>query len=1420
MSSIFSSTKTIKIFLLFVVFILSVALSSKSQNIESTSQNIAKLYQVTPATPNAAELGRFGGINVGLQTGTAQIQIPFYEITSRGGIKVPISLAYSSNGIKVDQIASRSGMGWVLNAGGVINRSINGKPDILSTLQYPLNNAANYDASLLAYLENYTTRIDLDAEPDEFNYSFSGYSGKFIIDKDLHIIQLPYTALQITVVPLLYGDLSVTIKTPDGVIYFFGTSESTQNVSNCFNAPTSALPPRIPTAWYLTSITTAMGDRVSFEYCDIRISYKAGIVQSYLRSDPNFVGFIKSCSDQPCSEDNNVTTCFTDILTLNSKLLNAIRFTNGSMIFRYKGRKDLDGDKLLDTIHVLKEDQSVLKSFSFEHTYSFASFQSSLSWDNTLRYRPFLTAFSEVGTNITIKKKYKFSYIDINGLPSRLCFSQDHMGYYNGRNSNNNLLPLPTIQLQKLLNYATADRSPNLDYSVKGLLNRIEYPTGGFDSLIYGSHVALKPQVTPPPTQITNNNIVSPSNEVTIQESDVFSYLFDASEYTKFKVNLVYKPPIININAPVAAFTPYDIVATIQVINAVTGDDVFFQNLTINDRIDTKAGFLIQGNSYKIKIRLNNNLIQLYSSIEVPTTTPFIQQVNQAICGVRLDKVITFDALKQIAVKKYYYAYLADLQKSSGFTSLEPNYLRNTEARYPVACDIKTGLNVCGYYMMLSSSHFSLNSFPNDHIIYKSVIESNGGDNFENGGIEHQYIHRSNILSKPIMGIYTALNLKSTPLNLQNGLENYQAQFKLKNNFFIKLHETNSLYSDDKRISIDVPAYSINKEFVYPIQNSPPNGMEFQGYEISRYNFYSRWTHLDAVTTKDYDENGANPIIITTAYSYDNVMHTQPTQITTYNTSKSDVIKTTIKYPGDYIIPNIGITDPIAIGIKNLQNKYIINLPVEKSVFRQNLDGKNTRLIGSLFTIYKPNLPLTDKIYSAELLNPITDFAPSVIINNTLNKDSRYKQQVNFDKYDAYGNISEQQKFNDLATVYIWDYGNFYPVAEVLNADSISVAYTSFESNGKGNWNIASDLRNLSESFTGNKSYTLSNGNIYKTNLDETKTFIVSYWSFGNAQTVNGTTAVAGRSYNGWNFFQHLVINPVGGIITISGKGTVDELRLYPKSAQMTTCTYNPLTGITSQCDLNNKIIYYEYDALSRLSLIRDQDKNILKMYCYNYAGQSENCFGLFYNTAQSGAAFTRNNCESGYIAGTYTTTVAANTYSSSISVGDANQKAQNHLNSVGQNNANLYGICSQIFYNTAQTGSSFTRNNCGSGYIAGTYTTSVAANTYSSAISVADANQQAQNYLNSVGQNNANQYGICMQIFYNTRQSATYRRNNCGLRSLGGVYTTTIVANTYSSMISIADANQKAQRYLSLIGQRNANINGSCTSSGGGRNP
>jgi YD repeat-containing protein len=63
-------------------------------------------------------------------------------------------------------------------------------------------------------------------------------------------------------------------------------------------------------------------------------------------------------------------------------------------------------------------------------------------------------------------------------------------------------------------------------------------------------------------------------------------------------------------------------------------------------------------------------------------------------------------------------------------------------------------------------------------------------------------------------------------------------------------------------------------------------------------------------------------------------------------------------------------------------------------------------------------------------------------------------------------------------------------------------------------------------------------------------------------------------------------------------------LRFYPQGAQMTTYTYTPLVGMSSECDVDNRISYYYYDALGRLRYAKDQDGNILKTIEYHYYGQ------------------------------------------------------------------------------------------------------------------------------------------------------------------------------------------------------------------------
>jgi len=91
-----------------------------------------------------------------------------------------------------------------------------------------------------------------------------------------------------------------------------------------------------------------------------------------------------------------------------------------------------------------------------------------------------------------------------------------------------------------------------------------------------------------------------------------------------------------------------------------------------------------------------------------------------------------------------------------------------------------------------------------------------------------------------------------------------------------------------------------------------------------------------------------------------------------------------------------------------------------------------------------------------------------------------------------------------------------------------------------------------------------------------------------------------GPTNNNFTYYEYAVAAG-SAAPTVSGSGAIDELRLYPANARMTTYTYDPVLGKTAECDINNRIAYYEYDSYGRLHIIRDERSNIIKLYEYNY---------------------------------------------------------------------------------------------------------------------------------------------------------------------------------------------------------------------------
>lgn len=181
-------------------------------------------------------------------------------------------------------------------------------------------------------------------------------------------------------------------------------------------------------------------------------------------------------------------------------------------------------------------------------------------------------------------------------------------------------------------------------------------------------------------------------------------------------------------------------------------------------------------------------------------------------------------------------------------------------------------------------------------------------------------------------------------------------------------------------------------------------------------------------------------------------------------------------------------------------------------------------------------------------------------------------------------------------------------------------------------------------------------------------------------------------------------------------------LRPEPKLL-VNTYTYIPLTGMTSETDVNNRTVYYEYDVFGRLELIRDQDQNVLKRICYNYAGQAEPC-KLFFNGARS-QIFTRSNCGSGFTAGTYTYMVPQGRYGA-FSQTEADAFADADIAVNGQHWADSLGTCTGASYSSPDVSGYYTPGSCSYGQIAVPVYIYMPAGSYTSVISAQDAYDQA----------------------------------------------------------------------------------------------
>lgn len=424
----------------------------------------------------------------------------------------------------------------------------------------------------------------------------------------------------------------------------------------------------------------------------------------------------------------------------------------------------------------------------------------------------------------------------------------------------------------------------------------------------------------------------------------------------------------------------------------------------------------------------------------------------------------------------------------------------------------------------------------------------------------------------------------------------------------------------------------------------------------------------------------------------------------------------------------------------------IASVPVETYTWEKKAKGQGTKYLGEKVTEFSQlsNGDIqTARVLEQRFAQPVSSISLYTGPGNSTNPV--YKQLETFN-YNNAGKLTGTKDEGAHSITSIYDYNDKYITASVINADPVldNPAYTSFETPFTGGWTVTgATAQYVNSAITGTKSFPLGSGpmgsNSLSAPMNTAKPYTLSFWATAAITVSAGATLTkSAPTINGFTYYEYSIAQGTASI-SLSGTANIDELRLYPTTARMRTTTYDPLIGKTSECDENNRITYYQYDNLGRLRFIEDENKNVLKMLEYNNVSsvKQTGCPATFYNPLIA-ESFYRSNCGAGYYGDTATYLVPANKYSSTISQGDADAKAEVDLLVSGPAYANAHGACRLIYYNAAQseTDSSLI---CGAGKQGKLITYTVPAHTYSSFISQAFADSLAMADVAANAKANAN---------------------------------------------------------------------------------
>jgi hypothetical protein len=1084
-------------------------------------------------------------------TGSVNVNLPLFEFTSNK-LSTDIALGYNGTGIKVDDLPTDTGMTWIIDAGGVITRTVNGLIDEEGTQRMNkteseiiLKTTSDCDADEEIRTACYNPQ-QIDTERDIFDFRFGGTSGSFYLDENFLPVFLKNDA-DVKIKNILPANetnnrkfVGFELTTADGTRYIFGGS-----IDFVETTASKAMPANPPgnyavTSFFLKEIVHINGEKITFLYNDTALEVKSisEIHSRYLYSCCLGTGIMPD-------QDPDLRIAIQNHYTRNKKRLQQISNNHNSntINFLYSEKANSDFVKYLSGIEYRK-DTVIFQKVIFDYLFEDASIPNKIQ-------RFYLTGINYYKGNSNFEKKFQFNYNDPLNLPKRLSYSQDMYGYYNGK-QNQSLIaqffgtttpPSPFYQPSILATFG--DRRPDLMYATKGALNEIIYPTGGKTKFDYEAPNAKAVFTT----------------EIHMGE-DIFS---PGGTSTQILENLHFDQSInFTLTTYSAQGSQNHMKQAIFTVRDMNTNQQIYSNGKIYgyEPIDSINGtFNLQKNKrYSISFTPNGSADLKFTYSHKDPIEDF---------GIRLRSVSTYANGLISEYKRFYYrpAELY-LHKEEEFgipeMSITPN-VQNVTFQ-----ETHEGLSAPVFYGLHSSNNTSELYNSRLQQRYRFVTCSIGGDNFENGGYQKTFKKDSEDILKRIQPASAGGGGAGSPSaghgysDYMKGLVNFFG-YMLNNLYFPSKGNRLSFSGSLQNVKYYVKKggniykskqvayqnrYNILKTnanlFVSQTFDDPTNALcgssfvpRIANFYISTYKNYTVDTKLEKEIVTDYIDE----VPLGNYTDYDSYFAAQDSISTIESSYRKLITRTNYEYSG--MPTHSQVTKQTVISPENslvetgykyahekgnqlMINKNMIGIPLETVIVKKQDVNDSGKIISKTETVYPINPTEADMNWGLVL--------PLSLKSYDLQNPTVSSTDLSYDRYDPKGNLQQYTDKDGVSTTIIWGYNQTQPIAKIVGAKFRDIPQSMIDEIVTASNTDASSATNNDESAL------LSALDLFRNN-----------------------TALSGY--------------------------------------QITTYTYDPLIGVRSITPPSGIREVYLYDTANRLMEIREgnQTGKLLKEFKYNY---------------------------------------------------------------------------------------------------------------------------------------------------------------------------------------------------------------------------